>query len=159
MWFPPSCSLWNLNSSKLREIFDYLKKFEFNGGNDTLEKNKTHYNDFISLIGSWYENALSREQKKIKKPVGSVSYKKNLLDNIKKFIYSLENLNENEKKIMCNGCLKKLKRVINKFENNQYLLNALEQMSEFPADMLVPELIFSVGSGLQEFMKNQIIHL
>jgi len=159
VWFPPLTSLWNLESSKLKEIYDYLCGFIFPEDTHFQRKNLGHYRDFISLIDSWYQKALLKEQDKSLDNTDISALKEIIFDKIKTYIENNEKLTKKEKKASSNDCINKLIKVFRKFEKNEYLNEALKQMNEFPVDMLVPELISASEDRIYEEVKSFIFNL
>ena len=63
VWSPSHCALWNLNSTKLTEIVEFLTAQSFTPKTSLQESNCRHYYDNIKLIVSWQQAALEREDR------------------------------------------------------------------------------------------------
>ena len=66
IWHPPGCALWNLPSGELGTIRDHLAARVFPGESANSSKNRKHYQDLVSQLGYWRENALTREKNEVR---------------------------------------------------------------------------------------------
>jgi MoaA/NifB/PqqE/SkfB family radical SAM enzyme len=64
--FPPSESLWALNSIKLQEVFSYLSKADFKFISEIGNENIQTYRQFVEQVKTWSSVAETREQMKKK---------------------------------------------------------------------------------------------
>jgi len=159
VWFPPSCSLWNLGSVKLDEILSFMGKFTFPEENDIQKKNSAHYLDFVSLIESWLNKAKTAEKEISLEDQDLKKLRKKIFENIRIFIDSKENLDSDQKKEQYTSCIKKLVEALKIFDDKTMLERALRQMVVFPSDMLVPELISASGDRIYEEIRSFIFNL
>ena len=61
--FPPYCSLWNLSSEKLLEIFNYLSDFSFVTVSQNQKNNYKNYLNLIEQLKIWQKEAINRDKK------------------------------------------------------------------------------------------------
>lgn len=63
VFFPPYCSLWNLDSKKLKEIIACWKEHQLSDDTFIRKQNAERYYDLVRQAEIWYDEALKREQK------------------------------------------------------------------------------------------------
>ena len=62
---PPHCTLMNLPSTELRNIYDLLSEHTFSVKTQAQKQNRMHYFDFLNQIRKWKEHAEEKEKIKI----------------------------------------------------------------------------------------------
>jgi len=108
IWFPLNCSLWNLASNDLAQIFDYLSEFDFPAQNAIQEKNKIHYSDLLKQVKQWHVNAITRDKEK----KNNLQYK----STIDSFYTRIEHEVGKNHELSCNGRKDRLKRIFKKID-------------------------------------------
>ena len=164
VWFPQTASLWNLDSEKLKEIYDYLTSYDFNKNSSIEIKNHTHYFDFVSQVNSWYSKALIREKEfeveqsmilEENKKAGEL--KEELFQKIDLYTKSNHMFSDNEKQEKLNLYYSKMESVFNRFPPNFPLSRAISKLiNEFPVDILAAELESETEDGLYEKLKDVV---
>ena len=62
VFFPPSCTVWNLSSKKLHKIVEFLNSKLENGNTKQQKDNWSRYKNLINQISNWEKEALQREK-------------------------------------------------------------------------------------------------
>ncbi|MFH0867650.1 MAG: radical SAM protein [Bacteroidota bacterium] len=65
VFYPPYCSLWNLNSVKLDKIAAFLQSKSMPANTEVQRENAKRYNDMALQIKHWHKEAVKREEWKL----------------------------------------------------------------------------------------------
>jgi MoaA/NifB/PqqE/SkfB family radical SAM enzyme len=65
VFYPPYCSLWNMDSARLAEVASFLKKHSLKENTEIQKQNAVRYSDLIRHVDDWYKAALQRESLKL----------------------------------------------------------------------------------------------
>ena len=129
--YPAHCSLWNLSPASLKNIIDYLARFEFPQETTVQQQNQRHYFNMLNLLRSWYAGALKHENRKpvLMASINSIGAKKALFKEIRKYISIVDNLTEEKKENKINDYISKI----------NYVLDNLPE--DYPADEVMEYLL------------------
>jgi len=62
VWSPADCALMKMTAKELKKVCLYLEEYEFPKRTAIENKNRRHYQDYLSQIKSWSEKALITEE-------------------------------------------------------------------------------------------------
>lgn len=138
--FPPYSSLWNLNSVKLSEIYNFLKSYTFSNKTIKQKENNKYYNDLLKQIDEWIIQAKKRENELPNLNESNISLLKNILiEKVNENLKENKSFDENKK----NEFKLFFENVLNLCESEipdiNILKNAFIYYLNFPTNRLIDE--------------------
>ena len=134
VWFPPSLALWNLSYAELKNIYQYLDRFNWAPINDIEKNNIKTYRLLIAQVEQWCQAAKRREAEIL--PVkGNEEFKNALIEKI--YVWCADNFSiiaEKQKKQEKYRTI--IEEVTGEFENVQ-LTRCLTEILKTPVEFIV----------------------
>ncbi len=136
VYFPPSCSLWNLSHKELEKIIRHLKNFQKTPSNKIEGTNYNRYDNLINQLTKWKNAAEKREELNLSAMTDS-----KLLDNLYRSISSyFKEIDNSSAKKEAQDIIEKINISFNAVGDEKAKRAALEYFYAIPTTYLIPQI-------------------
>jgi MoaA/NifB/PqqE/SkfB family radical SAM enzyme len=153
VFYPPYCSLWNMDSVRLAEVASFLKKFSLKGTTEVQKQNAVRYNDLIRHVDEWYNAALKRENSGLdKKSIEELT--EIFLENAKIYLDTVISDLDDENPLEYDKVKQTVLRMIKDSPSEKVALTGMQYYVSAPVDRLLAEMeIRQYEKNLDRFLQ------
>jgi len=139
VFYPSCCTLWNLPSEKLNEIYNFLQKYKFSFKSDIHRMNKRCIMNLINQIKKWKEEAIKREQMNFYS-LNIISLKNIFLEKVYSFMKEEMLYDSNEVKLKTEAMNILVTKLIEDSPTDETALRGMQYYASVPIDLWLPEI-------------------
>lgn len=150
VFYPPYCSLWNMDPAMQKEIIEYLKSFSFNCITTTQQNNVARFKNLIKQIDNWRKESVKSGYEKILTITDTNKLKKIFYD---KLAYSIQNdptIAENEKNRTLNKYIQVFDHALISSGNDEIIGTVLKYFISYPIENILSEIQNRTSEQLTE---------
>ncbi len=140
VYYPPYCSLWNLDPDEQNEIVNYLKSFTFDCQTTNQKYNLERYKNLISQISNWQDESIASGYAEILTITETTKLKEIFINKLDAFIRNDSTLTEIEKDERCAKYLKTCNFAFDSLEDEQILNTVLKYFIGYPIEKIISEI-------------------
>lgn len=139
VFYPPYCSLWNMDSGKLDKIADFLQSKSMPMDTEVQRENAKKYNDMAMQIKHWHMEARKREEWKLE-DMSLPQLRDFFMKNVLAYINGEASIKEEEKPVRIKIINDLVEKLIRDSPSEQAAIMGMQYYSIAPVERLLAEI-------------------